>query len=74
MEGGQGERIFFHYPRLQALGSAVEFRAALDAKRGSTLERVLLGGEFRALPVVDPLDGERVVCYRSFLPAAAALV
>jgi hypothetical protein len=74
MEGGQGERIFFHYPRLQALGSAVEFGAALDAKRGSSLERVLLGGEFRALPVVDPLDGERVVCYRSFLPAAAALV
>jgi hypothetical protein len=74
MEGGQGERIFFHYPRLQALGSAAEVGSLLDAKRGSTLERVLLAGDFRALPVVDPLDGERVVCYRSFLPAAAALV
>jgi hypothetical protein len=31
---------------------------------------VLLKGQFLALPVTDPLDGERVVCYRSFLPAA----
>ena len=30
-------------------------------------------GQFLALPVTDPLDGERVVCYRSFLPAANAL-
>jgi len=74
MEGAQGERIFFHYPRLQALGSAAEMGSLLDAKRGSTLERVLLAGEFRALPVTDPLDGERVVCYRSFLPTPAVLV
>ena len=37
-------------------------------------ERVLLKGQFLALPVTDPLDGERVVCYRSFLPAANTLV
>jgi hypothetical protein len=74
MEGGQGERIFFHYPRLQSLGSAAEGSSLLDQKKGSTLARVLLEGAFRALPVVDPLDGERVVCYRSFLPAKSALV
>ena len=74
MEGGQGERIFFHYPRLQALGGAEESSVALDTKRGGSLERVMLTGVFRALPVVDPLDGERVVCYRSFLPASGALV
>ncbi len=74
MEGGQGERIFFHYPRLQSLGSAAETGSLLDGKRGGTLERVLMGGAFRALPVVDGMDGERVVCYRSFLPAANALV
>jgi hypothetical protein len=74
MEGSQGERIFFHYPRLQSLGSATESMSLLDEKRGGTLERVLLGGEFRALPVTDSLDGERVVCYRSFLPAAGAIV
>jgi hypothetical protein len=70
MEGGQGERIFFHYPRLQSLGSAAETMSPLAGKQNGTLERVLLAGEFRALPVTDPLDGERVVCYRSFLPAS----
>ncbi len=74
MEGGQGERIFFHYPRLQSLGSAAEGSTLVDGKAGSTLARVLLTGNFRALPVTDPLDGERVVCYRSFLAAKSALV
>ena len=74
MEGGQGERIFFHYPRLQSLGSASEGESPLAGKSGSTLARVLLEGNYRALPVTDPLDGERVVCYRSFLPAKSALV
>jgi hypothetical protein len=35
---------------------------------------MLLKAQFLALPVTDPLDGERVVCYRSFLPAANAVV
>jgi len=74
MEGSQGERIFFHYPRLQTVASAQEIAAPLDSKQKSGLTRVLLKGNFLALPVIDPLDGERVVCYRSFLPAAHALV
>jgi hypothetical protein len=74
MEGAQGERIFFHYPRLQSLGSAAEAVSLLAGKQNGTLERVMLAGEFRALPVTDPLDGERVVCYRSYLPAANALI
>jgi hypothetical protein len=70
MEGAQGERIFFHYPRLQSLGSSAEAAIPLAGKQSGTLERVMLSGEFRALPVTDPLDGERVVCYRSYLPAS----
>jgi hypothetical protein len=35
---------------------------------------MLLKGEFLAFPVTDPLDGERVLCYRSFLPAPNSLV
>jgi hypothetical protein len=46
----------------------------LDGKHKGGLERVLLKGRFLALPVTDPLDGERALCYRSFLPAAKALV
>lgn len=67
MEGAQGERIFFHYPRLQPLGGAGETAVPLDGKKSGLLERVLLEGSYRALPVTDPLDGERVVCYRSYL-------
>jgi hypothetical protein len=74
MEGSQGERIIFHYPRLQTISGAQETALPLDSKQKDGLERILLKGQFLALPVTDPLDGERVVCYRSFLPAASALV
>jgi hypothetical protein len=74
MEGSQGERIFFHYPRLQAVTEAEESVVPLNQKGQGGHSRVLLKGQFRALPVTDPLDGERVVCYRSFLPAANALI
>jgi hypothetical protein len=74
MEGSQGERIFFYYPRLQTMASAQEAALPLDGKHKDGLVRVLLKGQFLALPVTDPLDGEWVVCYRSFLPAAHALV
>jgi len=74
IEGRQGERIFFHYPRLQALSGAEETNIPLDAKHKGGLQRVALKGTFLAMPVSDPLDGERVLCYRSFLPAANALI
>jgi hypothetical protein len=74
MQGSQGERIYFHYPRLQSMASAEESALPLDGKNKDGLLRVLLKGQFLALPVTDPLDGERVVCYRSFLPAANALI
>jgi hypothetical protein len=72
MEGSQGERIFFHYPRLQPTASAAESAQPLSGK--GRLERMTLNAEFMALPVTDPLDNERVVCYRSFVPAVKALV
>jgi hypothetical protein len=74
MQGSQGERIFFHYPRLQTMTGAEEAVTPLNGKRQGGQSRVLLKGQFLALPVTDPLDGEQVLCYRSFLPAAKALV
>ena len=74
MEGSQGERIFFHYPRLQTMTDAEEMPIPLSPKGKGSLERVALKAQFRALPVTDPLDGERVLCYRSFLPAPKAVV
>lgn len=74
IEGSQGERIFFHYPRLQNMASADEILSPLSGSESSGLVRVLLKGRFIALPITDPLDGERVLCYRSFTPAPNALV
>jgi hypothetical protein len=74
MQGSQGERIFFHYPRLQAMNGAEEAISPLNGKNQNGQSRVMLKGQFLALPVTDPLDGERVVCYRSFLPAANASI
>lgn len=72
MEGSLGERIFFFYPRLQASVGAEESALPLSAK--GRLARIALKGQWLALPVIDPLDGERVVCYRSFVPARNAKV
>jgi hypothetical protein len=72
--GAQGERIFFHYPRLQSLAGAEETTQPLDGTHKTGLGQSLLKGSFLALPVTDPLDGERVLCYRSFLPAPNALI
>ena len=74
MEGSQGERIFFHYPRLQTMSDAEETPVSLAPKGKGSLERIALKAQFRALPVSDPIDGERVLCYRSFVPAPKALV
>lgn len=74
MEGAQGERIFFHYPRLQPMASAEELALPLAAKGQGRLERIALNARFVALPITDALDQERVVCYRSFLPAPHALI
>jgi hypothetical protein len=74
LEGSQGERIFFYYPRLQTIAGAEELTFPLSKVNLNGQCRVLLKAQFLALPVIDPLDGERVVCYRSFLPATNALV
>jgi hypothetical protein len=74
MEGSQGDRVFFHYPRLQSMAGAEEMPQPLDGKHKGGLARVLLKGQFLALPVTDPIDGERILCYRSFKPAAYSLI
>jgi len=70
MSGEQGERIFFYYPRLQAVGGAAEAATTLIAP----IERIALSAAFRALPVTDANDGQQVVCFRSFLPSAMTLI
>jgi hypothetical protein len=64
MEGEQGDRVIYHYPRLQAMQGAGEMMEPLAAP----LEKVRLVGAFRALPVKDANDGAAVLCFRSYLP------
>ena len=66
MDGEQGDRVIYHYPRLQTMQGAAESITPLTGP----LERVRLAGAFRALPVKDANDGETVVCFRSYLPGA----
>ena len=70
VDGAQGDRIAFHYPRLQAMSGAAEAREDL----AGTLAKVRLAGSFRALPVRDGNDGELVVCFRSYLPGVGRAV
>jgi len=62
-EGQQGERVIWHYPRLQAMQGAAEANVAASGG----YEKARLSAAFRALPVKDPVDGETVVCFRSYV-------
>jgi hypothetical protein len=62
-EGRQGERVLWFYPRLQTTSGIAE--AQSSAVGG--YETVRLAASYRALPVKDPVDGETVVCFRSYV-------
>jgi hypothetical protein len=62
-EGQQGERVLWHYPRLQAMSGIAEAQSAASGG----YEKTRLSAAFRALPVKDPIDGETVVCFRSYV-------
>jgi hypothetical protein len=65
-QGQQGERVLWHYPRLQTMASAGETASASSGG----LESLRQSASFRALPVKDPVDSESVVCFRSFVAGA----
>jgi hypothetical protein len=62
-EGQQGERVMWHYPRLQAMNGVAEANVAA----AGGYEKVQLSAAFRALPVTDSVDGQTVVCFRSYV-------
>ena len=68
--GGTGGRACFYYPRLQAAASTSENHQEVEAQLFNTMLHVKL----RALPTLDPNDGETVLCYRSYFPARTAKV
>ncbi|MDE1176724.1 MAG: hypothetical protein PW789_08950 [Edaphobacter sp.] len=65
LDGELGDRILFHYPRLETMHGPREAASTLSAP----LQQMRLDAAFRALPVTDPADGETVLCFRTYLPA-----
>ncbi|HYN14823.1 MAG TPA: hypothetical protein VES66_03420 [Terriglobales bacterium] len=63
-----GGRVCFYYPRVQACAPAQE-KAAVVA---DPLKAYALHASLVALPYGDPVDGQQVLCYRSYSPTAAA--
>jgi hypothetical protein len=89
MEEESGGRVCFHYPRLSptttiessmALNLSAQPRAVKVFQREEEVEvskpiaAVALRAAFMAMPHVDENDGQTVVCYRSYFPAAMAAV
>ena len=70
-EEESGGRVCFYYPRLSArqAGKGVREQLAAIAKPLAILS---LRASFTALPHVDENDGQPVLCYRSYFPAASA--
>lgn len=66
LEEASGGRVYFYYPRLQAAAPAEETVSAV----ASGISMTLLHAEFAAMAATDANDGESVVCYRSYVPAA----
>jgi hypothetical protein len=75
VEEAGGGRVCFYYPRLSPTAGSKgigEREAANDIAK--PMGSVALQASFLAMPSVDPNDGQTVVCYRSYFPAAMAAV
>jgi len=68
-----GGRVCFFYPRLSPQQSG-GFQKEEFVEVKIPIAALALRASFLALPHVDPNDGQAVVCYRSYFPAAMAAV
>jgi len=88
-EDESGGRACFHYPRLSpttTLLSSVPLNASSQSSVAKVFQRevevqistpivaLALHAAFQAMPHVDENDGQTVLCYRSYFPAAMAAV
>jgi hypothetical protein len=76
-EEESGGRVCFYYPRLSAgngKGSSGHFMRERYAEIMKPLSAISLRASFLALPYTDGNDGQSVLCYRSYFPAAMAAI
>lgn len=72
-EEESGGRVCFYYPRLSAStarGASGRFAREALAEVAKPVSTLALHASFLALPFVDTNDGQTVLCYRSYFPAA----
>lgn len=74
MAGEQGDRVHLYYPRLQTMANASEAIEPMATGAGDSLASLALQGKFRAMPITDAMDGQMVLCYRTFVPAGMTLL
>jgi hypothetical protein len=69
-----GGRVCFYYPRLSATGNQDTGKSVREdfTAIAKPLSMMSLRASFLALPFVDTNDGQEVLCYRSYFPAAMA--
>jgi hypothetical protein len=88
-EEESGGRVCFHYPRLSpttAILTSMSMSSASQSATAKVFQReeeveiakpiasLALRAAFLAMPHVDENDGQTVVCYRSYFPAAMAAI
>ena len=72
-EEESGGRVCFYYPRLGPNpGGTGKIAREVGAEIAKPLAAMALRASFLALPMNDPNDGQSVVCYRSYFPAAGS--
>jgi hypothetical protein len=73
-EQESGGRVCFYYPRLSASGPTAKGLREAFVQIKKPLSVISLRASFLALPYTDTNDGQTVLCYRSYFPAAMAAV
>jgi hypothetical protein len=67
-----GAQLYYYYPQLSLASEREESTYEVDNAGAADVRGRSLHAEFNALAFEDPVDGETVVCYRGFFPAAGA--
>jgi len=72
VDTADGAQLYYYYPQLSVAGEREESTYNVENSGAADLKGFGLSAEFNALAFDDPVDGETVVCYRGFFPAAGS--
>lgn len=73
VDTADGAQFYYYYPQLSVANEREESTFDVENAGTAQIRGHALRGEFNALAYEDPVDGETVVCYHGFFPAAGSL-